>query len=102
MIDKIIFELLLKDGNETHFIENANVNFDFQELIKELTKIKYDIRYCKKKDCFCHPEYRIKELMENEKLLEFLENYCYKNISKDILELVTNYEPKIARGIYED
>ena len=102
MIDKIIFELLLKDGNETHFIENANVNFDFQELIKELTKIKYDIRYCKKKDCFCHPEYRIKELMENEKLLEFLENYCYKNISKDILELVSNYEPKIARGIYED
>ena len=36
MIDKIIFELLLKDGNETHFIENANVHFDFQELIKEL------------------------------------------------------------------
>ena len=102
MIDKIIFELLLKDGNETHFIENANVNFAFQELIKELTKIKYDIRYCKKKDCPCHPEYRIKKLMKNEKLLEFLENYCYKNISKDILELVTNYEPKIARGIYED
>ena len=102
MIDKIIFELLLKDGNETHLIGNANVNFDFQELIKELTKIKYDIRYCKKKDCCCHPEHRIKELMENEKLLEFLENYCYKNISKDILELVTNYEPKIAKGIYED
>ena len=102
MIDKIIFELLLKDGNETHFIRNDNVNFDFQELIKELTKIKYDIRYCKKKDCSCHPEYRIKELMENEKLVEFLENYCYKNISKDILELLTNYEPKIARGIYED
>ena len=102
MIDKIIFELLLKDGNETHFIGNVNVNFDFQELIKELTKIKYDIRYCKKKDCPCHPEYRIKELMKNEKLLEFLENYCYKNITKDILELVTNYKPKIARGIYED
>lgn len=40
--------------------------------------------------------------MKNEKLLEFLENYCYKNISKDILELVTNYKPKIARGIYDD
>ena len=66
MIDKIIFELLLKDGNETHLIGNANVNFDFQELIKELTKIKYDIRYCKKKDCFCHPEYRIKELRVNK------------------------------------
>lgn len=76
MIDKIIFELLLKDGNETHFIENANVHFDFQELIKEL--------------------------MKNKKLLEFLRNYCYKDISKDVLKLVTNYEPKIAKGIYED
>ena len=102
MIDKIIFELLLKDGNETHFIENANVHFDFQELIKELIKIKYDIRYCENKDCCCHPEHRIKELMKNKKLVEFLENYCYKNISKDIFELVTNYEPKIARGIYFD
>ena len=99
MIDKIIFELLLKDGNETHFIKNANVHFDFQELIKELIKIKYDIRYCKNKDCCCHPEHRIKELMKNKKLLEFLRNYCYKDISKDVLELVTNYEPKIAKGI---
>ena len=102
MIDKIIFELLLKDGNETHFIENANVHFDFQELIKELIKIKYDIRYCKNKGCCCHPEHRIKELMKNKKLLEFLEHYCYRDISKDILELATNYEPKIAKGIYED
>ena len=102
MIDKIIFELLLKDGNETHFIGNANVNYDFQELIKELIKIKYDIRYCKNKGCSCHPEHRIKELMKNKKLVEFLENNCYKNITKDIFELVTNYEPNIARGIYFD
>ena len=102
MIDKIIFELLLKDGNETHFIESTNVYLIFQELIKELIKIKYDIRYCKNKDCCCHPEHRIKELMKNKKLVEFLENNCYKNITKDIFELVTNYEPKIAKGIYED
>ena len=38
MIDKIIFELLLKDGNETHLIKDANVNFDFQELIKRINK----------------------------------------------------------------
>ena len=102
MIDKIIFELLLKDGYETQLIKNVNDYFDFQELIKELIKIKYDIRYCKNKGCSCHPEYRIKELMKNKKMVEFLENYCYKNITKDILELVTNYEPKIARGIYFD
>ena len=27
MIDKIIFELLLKDGNETNFIKNYDVYF---------------------------------------------------------------------------
>ena len=102
MIDKIIFELLLKDGNETYYIENSNVYFNFQELLKELIKIKYDIRYCGNENCCCHPEYRIKELMKNKKLVEFLENNCYKNITKDIFELVTNYEPKIARGIYFD
>ena len=44
MIDKIIFELLLKDGNETNFIKNYDVYFNFQELIKELVKVKYNIR----------------------------------------------------------
>lgn len=102
MIDKIIFELLIKDGNETTYIENANVYFNFQELIKELMKVKYDIRYCRNKYCCCHPEYRIKELIKNKELIEFLEKYCYKNISEDISELLTNYEPKIAKGIYED
>ena len=72
MIDKIIFELLIKDGNESNLIENANVYFNFQELIK------------------------------NKELIEFLEKYCYKNISEDISKLLTNYEPKIAKGIYED
>ena len=47
MIDKIIFELLLKDGNETNFIKNYDVYFNFQELIKELVKVKYNIRYCR-------------------------------------------------------
>lgn len=102
MIDKIIFELLIKDGNETTYIENANVYFNFQELIKELMKVKYDIRYCRNKYCCCRPEYRIKELIKNKYLIEFLEKYCYKNISEDISKLLTNYEPKIAKGIYED
>ena len=97
MIDKIIFELLLKDGNE-----NSNVYFNFQELLKELIKIKYDIRYCGNENCCCHPEYRIKELMKNKKLIEFIEKYCYKDILKDILKLITNYKPKIAKGIYEN
>ena len=86
MIDKIIFELLLKDGNETYYIENSNVYFNFQELLKELINIKYDIRYCGNENCCWHPEYRIKELMKNKKLIEFIEKYCYKDILKDILE----------------
>ena len=102
MIDEIIFELLLKDGNETNLIENKSIYFSFQELIKELIKIKYDIRYCGNEGCSCHPEYRIKELMKNKELADFIKEYCYKDIFKDISELVTNYEPKIAKGIYED
>ena len=102
MIDKIIFELLLKDGNETNLIENKSIYFSFQELIKELIKIKYDMRYYGNNNCSCHPEHRIKELISNDALAEFIKAYCYKDILKDILELVTNYEPKIAKGIYED
>ena len=65
-------------------------------------KVKYDISYCRNIYCCCHPEYRIKELIKNKYLIEFLEKYCYKNISEDISKLLTNYEPKIAKGIYED
>ena len=102
MIDKIIFELLLKDGNETNFIKNYDVYFNFQELIKELVKVKYNVRYCRNNNCSCHPEHRIKELISNDALAEFIKVYCYKDILKDISEVVTNYEPKIAKGIYED
>ena len=102
MIDKIIFELLLKDGNETNFIKNYNVYFNFQELIKELVKVKYNIRYCRNNNCSCHPEHRIKELIKNKELADFIKEYCYKDIFKDISKLATNYEPKIAKGIYED
>ena len=80
MIDEIIFELLLKDGNETNLIENKSIYFSFQELIKELIKIKYDIRYCGNEGCSCHPEYRIKELMKNKELADFIKEYCYKDI----------------------
>ena len=102
MIDKIIFELLLKDGNETNLIENKSIYFSFQELIKELIKIKYDIRYCKNNNCSCHPEHRIKELIKNKELADCIKEYCYKDIFKDFSELVTNYEAKIAKGIYEN
>ena len=53
-------------------------------------------------NCSCHPEHRIKELIKNKELADFIKEYCYKDIFKDISELVTNYEPKIAKGIYED
>ena len=45
MIDKIIFELLLKDGNETNFIKNYDVYFNFQELIKELVSYNPNREY---------------------------------------------------------
>lgn len=87
-IDSIITELLLLDGNETNLIENANVYFKFQELIKELMKVKYNIRWCSNINCCCQPEYSISEFLKDKGLTDFLKNYCYKNIYNDILDLL--------------
>lgn len=102
MIDKILFQLLLLDENETNFIDNANTYFYFQKLIKELTKVKYNIRCCSNEGCKCHPEYCIKQILEDENTLNFLNEYCYKGVVKDIKELTTDYKPIIAKGIYEN
>lgn len=87
-IDKIITELLMLDGNETNFIDNANVYFNFQELIKELTKVKYNIRWCSNLDCCCQPEYTIRRVLKDNGLIDFLNKYCDENIYNDILDLL--------------
>lgn len=87
-IDKIITNLLSLDNNETNFIENANVYFNFQELIKELTKVKYNIRWCSNLDCCCQPEYTIRRVLKDKGLIDFLNKFCDENIYNAILDLL--------------
>ena len=102
MIDRILFSLLLLDGNETNIIKVDTYNL-FKTLLIELTKIKYNIRFCSKMNCICHPETIIKEILQDNNLKEFLiNNSYYKNIVDDIEELISDYNPIIAEGIYEN
>lgn len=94
-IDKIITNLLMLDGNETNFIDNANVYFNFQELIKELTKVKYNIRWCSNLDCCCQPEYSIRRVFEDKRLIDFLNKYCGENMYNDILDLLNENKETI-------
>lgn len=87
-IDEIITKLLMLDGNEANFIENSNVYFNFQELLKELTKVKYDIRGCSNLNCCCQPEYTIRIVIKDKELIDFLSKYCGENIYNDILDLL--------------
>lgn len=95
-IDKIITKLLMLDDNETNLIENIDVYFMFQELIKELTKVKYDIRWCSNLECCCQPEYTIRRIIKAKGLIDFLNKYCDENIYNDILDLLNgNKEEQI-------
>ena len=97
-IDKILFKVLLLDGNESTMLEPI-VYTDFKELIIELTKIAYNIRYCTNKNCPCHPESMIKILLKSKSLCDFLTE---NNLLEGIKCLIEDYIPTIAKGIYED
>lgn len=89
-IDKIIANLLLLDGNESTLLDNENDYILFRRLIIELTKVKYDIRWCGNTGCKCHPEYEIKGILKhNDELYKFLSNHI--NISL-IESIVADYE----------
>ena len=98
LIDKILIKCLLLDGNETSLLEyNDLIKFKF--IIVELSKIKYDIRYCQKKKCKCHPESSIEYILEesSEKLIKFLKD---ERIYDDIKKLIEDYEVKITQYVY--
>jgi hypothetical protein len=96
--DKILFKALLLDGNETCELD-TNTHAKFNKLLIELTKIKYDIRYCSNLNCPCHPETAIKELFKDNSLIEFLDE---NNLCDCIYELINVYDPVVADGIYNN
>jgi len=90
MIDKVLKKALILDGNDTTNIKDEKTYKDFQHLLIELSKIKYNIRYCSNNNCPCHPESEIKKLLENEYLCGFLHEV---KLLDDIKLLITDYKP---------
>lgn len=97
-IDKVLFKSLLLHGNETTLLNDITYQ-NYKTLLIELTKIKYDIRYCKNKNCPCHPETSIKRLLNNKDLCDFLQE---NRLLGSINDLIESYIPIVAEGIYED
>ena len=91
-VDDLIVELLLKDGNETNFIEDEEVYDKFLELIKVLSKIKYNIRWCGLEKCICHAERQLMFLLKNDRLMGFIIEYTDIDI-EDFKKLIDNYNP---------
>ena len=100
-MDKILFKLLLLDGNETSMIKGIETYKDFRSLTIEVAKASKNVRYCKNHHCSCHPESVIKILLKNKDLKDFLNNYA-KGIVEDLEFLCEEYSPDIAKGIFEE
>ena len=93
MIDDVLFKVLSLDGNETGFLKNKDSYFLYNLLVKELIKIKIDMRYCYRRDCPCQPESSIVSLLEDKELYEFLEVYGEENLVLDLKNLVLEFNP---------
>lgn len=99
LIDKVLIKFLLLDGNESSLLEYDDL-IKFKFIIVELSKIKYDIRYCKKRKCRCHPESSIEYILKDasDNLIEFLKQ---ENIYEALKELIESYEVKISKYVYD-
>lgn len=89
-IDNILTNILMLDGNESTSIRSVTTAINFSYLIVELAKIKYNIRYCGKVGCECHPESAIKQLLEDRVLYEFLQE---EHLLEHIQALLVDYDP---------
>ena len=99
LIDKVLIKCLLLDGNESSLLEYDDL-IKFKFIIVELSKIKYDIRYCEKRKCRCHPESSIEYILKDasDNLIEFLKK---ENIYEALKELIESYEVKISKYVYD-
>lgn len=73
MQNNYLLKLLVLEGNESNLLsEKGQVLFN--KLIVEVVKSINDIRYCTNKNCPCRPEEKIKSLLKDDELNEFLQN----------------------------
>lgn len=88
-VDKIIFQLLLLDGNETTKLYEVTYE-KFKQLIVEVIKVKYDVRWCSNIHCQCWPESAIGELIKDSKLKPWLQEMGKKTSLYEQLLAITN------------
>ena len=97
MIDNIIFSLLTLDGNETYLIDDYYKTSykKYKELVFELIKKKYDVRYCRLESCKCHPESKLREVIKDDELMRFVkDNIGEKLYNQMILMIAKEYDIK--------
>lgn len=90
IIDTLLVRMMLLDGNETTELTQEGQQY-FKELIAELTKVKYDIRWCGNDKCSCHPESRIKQILLTKIDLGLF--LAREGLFTRIKELIENYTP---------
>lgn len=87
-LDRIIEQLLLTHDEQACLLDKEKT-VELTELIIEIIKARYDIRYCTHKRCACHPEYHIKTLLiKYDRLNKLLEK---ENLLSDIVEHCEEY-----------
>ncbi len=88
--NQIVKRMLLLRGNETSMLD-INTQMMFDEILIELVEIENNIRWCSNKNCKCHPESKIKSLIQNEEIYRFLNA---EKLWDDIYNLVNaEYKP---------
>ena len=94
----ILYDLLLLDGNNITRLDKTTQD-NFRALIVEVAKAEKNVRFCSTKGCICHPETKIKILLEgNNELVKFLNEY-HQNLVEDLLRHCDDYE---AISVYDN
>lgn len=95
-LDIVVRRVLMLDGTETFGIGNNLYNL-YKELSIQLSNIQNNIRHCFDVECNCHPERKIKDLLENEKILR---NFLMENdLLEDIYNLIKDHENTILLDV---
>ena len=68
---EIVPTLLMLEGNESTTLSEKGQE-KYKELLINVFKFMYDIRWCSQDNCPCQPETRIAELLGDEELASFL------------------------------
>lgn len=78
-IDIVIKEILSMDGNETNLLESGEDYQRFSRFLTNMVKKRYDIRWCSRVGCPCHPEHSMRRTLRKDsslvQFLSYMDNY---------------------------